>query len=76
MEQLSQLPADATTATIQGVEMQIIDDCTRQSLLESDPDDGRMHECALSNGTFIADMQNGKLFALYKLGYHTKTSGN
>lgn len=67
LEQLRQLPAEATTATIQGVEMQIIDNDTRQSLLQSDPDDQHIHECILSNGTFIADMQNGQLIALYKV---------
>lgn len=61
------LPADAATATVQGVAMQIIDDATRQSLLQSDPEDTHIHECTLSNGTFIADMQNGRLVALYKV---------
>lgn len=61
------LPADATTATIQGVAMQVIDETTRQSLLQSDPEDTHIHECTLSNSTFIADMQNGRLFALYKV---------
>lgn len=61
------LPADAATATVQGVVMQVIDDATRQSLLQSDPEDTHIHECTLSNGTFIADMQNGRLVALYKV---------
>ncbi len=67
MEELMQLPAGATAATIRGVEMQLIDNDTRQTLLQSDPDDEHIHECILSNGTFIADMQNGQLFALYKV---------
>lgn len=62
-----QLPAEATTATIQGVKMQIIDNDTRQSLLQSDPEDEHIHECILSSGTFIADMKNGQLLALYKV---------
>lgn len=61
------LSADATTATIQGVAMQVIDETTRQSLLQSDPEDTHIHECTLSNGTFIADMQHGRLIALYKV---------
>lgn len=61
------LPADAATATVQGVAMQVIDEATRQSLLQSDPEDTHIHECFLSNGTFIADMQNGRLVALYKV---------
>lgn len=67
LEQLMSLPADATTATVQGVAMQVIDEATRQSLLQSDPEDTHIHECTLSNGTFIADMQNGRLIALYKV---------
>lgn len=63
-----QLPADAMTATVRGVEMQLIDNHTRQSLLRSDPDDRHIHECILSNGTFIADMLDGELLALYKVG--------
>ena len=61
------LPADATTAIIQGVAMQVIDETARQSLLQSDPEDTHIHECTLSNGTFIADMQDGRLLALYKV---------
>lgn len=62
-----QLPPDTTSATIQGVALQIIDEATRQSLLQSDPEDIRLHECILSNGTFIAYMPDGKLIALYKV---------
>ena len=67
LQQLMELPADATAATVQGVTMQLIDETTRQSLLQSDPDDTHIHECTLSNGTFIADMQDGRLLALYKV---------
>lgn len=62
-----QLPPDTTSATIQGVALQIIDEATRQTLLQSDPEDIRLHECILSNGIFIADMPDGKLIALYKV---------
>lgn len=67
LEQLMQLPSNTVTATIQGVALQIIDEATRQSLLQSDPDDRHIHECILSNGTFIADMPDGQLTALYKV---------
>lgn len=67
LQQLLELSADATAATIQGVAMQLIDEATQQSLLQSDPDDTHIHECTLSNGTFIADMQDGRLLALYKV---------
>lgn len=67
LQQLLELSADATAATIQGVAIQVIDETTRQSLLQSDPADTHIHECTLSNGTFIADMQNGRLIALYKV---------
>lgn len=62
-----QLPPDATGVMIQGVALQLIDNATRQSLLQSDPDDVRFHECILSNGIFIADMTDGQLLALYKV---------
>lgn len=67
MQQLLELPADAANATIQGITMQFVDEATRQSLLQSDPDDTHIHECTLANGTFIADMQDGRLLALYKV---------
>lgn len=67
LEQLITLPVDAATATIQGVAMQVIDEAARQSLLQSAPEDTHIHECTLSNGTFIADIQNGRLIALYKV---------
>ena len=67
LEQLMTLPAEAATVTIQGVTMQLIDETTRQSLLQSDPEDTHIHECTLSNGTFIADIQDGHLLALYKV---------
>lgn len=67
LQQLLELSDDATAATIQGVAMQLIDEATQQSLLQSDPDDTHIHECTLSNGTFIADMQDGRLLALYKV---------
>ena len=67
LEQLMMLPADATAATVQGVAMQVIDEAARQSLLQSDPEDTHIHECTLSNGTFLADMQDGRLLALYKV---------
>lgn len=62
-----QLPPDATGVMIQGVALQLIDEAIRQSLLQSDPEDIRLHECILSNGTFLADMPDGKLIALYKV---------
>lgn len=67
LEQLMMLPADATAATVQGVAMQVIDEAARQSLFQSDPEDTHIHECTLSNGTFLADMQDGRLLALYKV---------
>lgn len=61
------IPADATTATIQGEEMQIMTSAQVDTLLESDPEDKRFHECMLPNGRFIFESENGTLKALYKV---------
>lgn len=61
------IPREATSASIGGIQMQMIDEQKRQVLLQSDPEDEHIHECILSSGTFIADMKNGRLFALYKV---------
>lgn len=50
MDELMKIPADATAATVQGIEMLLIDKNKAESLLESDPNDNAIHECLLSNG--------------------------
>ena len=57
MDELLKIPADATAATVQGIEM----------LLESDPNDNTIHECLLSNGRFLFQSDNANLVALYKV---------
>ena len=67
MDELMKIPADATAATVQGIEMLLIDKSKAESLLESDPDDNAIHECLLSNGRFLLQSDNGNLIALYKV---------
>ena len=61
------IPADATTATIQGVEMQIISTEQADKMLEADKNDEKTHECILKNGRFLFESKNGELKALYKV---------
>ena len=41
MDELLKIPADATAATVQGIEMLLIDENKAGALLESDPNDCR-----------------------------------
>lgn len=50
LDKLLPIPADATTATIQGVEMQIISTEQADKMLEADTKDVTTHECILKNG--------------------------
>ena len=50
LDELLPIPADATTATIQGVEMQIISTEQADKMLEADTKDVTTHECILKNG--------------------------
>ena len=67
IDELMVIPADATTATIQGVEMQIISTEQADKMLEADKNDEKTHECILKNGRFLFESDNGKLKALYKV---------
>ena len=67
IDELMAIPADATTATIQGVEMQIISTEQADQMLEADTNDERIHECLLKNGRFLFESENGELKALYKV---------
>lgn len=67
MDELMKIPADATAATVQGIEMLLIDKNKAESLLESDPNDNAIHECLLSNGRFLFQSDNANLVALYKV---------
>ena len=66
IDELLTIPADATTATVQGVEMQIISADQADKMLDADEKDERTHECILKNGRFLFESENGELKALYK----------
>lgn len=66
IDELLTIPADATTATVQGVEMQIISADQADKMLDADEKDERTHECILKNGRFLFESENGGLKALYK----------
>lgn len=61
------IPADATNATIQGVEMQVISTEQADKMLVEDANDEKTHECILKNGRFLFKSENGELKALYKV---------
>ena len=67
MDELLKIPADATAATVQGIEMLLNDENKAGALLESDPNDNTIHECLLSNGRFLFQSDNTNLVALYKV---------
>lgn len=67
IDELMAIPADASTATIQGIEMQIISTEQADKMLEADTNDERIHECLLKNGRFLFESENGKLTTLYKV---------
>lgn len=67
LDELLAIPADATTATIQGVEMQVISAEQADKMLEADTNDEKTHECILKNGRFLFESDNGKLTTLYKV---------
>ena len=62
------IPADATNATVQGVEMKVISNERAEMLLNNDAEDEKTHECIMKNGRFIFESENGKLKTLYKVG--------
>jgi len=67
LDELLAIPADATTATIQGVEMQVISTEQADKMLVEDANDDKTHECILENGRFLFESENGELKALYKV---------
>ena len=68
LDELLAIPADATTATILGVEMKVISNEQAEMLLNNDAEDEKTHECIMKNGRFIFESENGKLKTLYKVG--------
>ena len=73
LDELLAIPADATNATVQGVEMKVISNERAEMLLNNDAEDEKTHECILKNGRFLFESENGKLKTLYKVeiqGHH------
>ena len=68
LDELLAIPADATNATVQGVEMKVISNAQAEMLLNNDAEDEKTHECIMKNGRFIFESENGKLKTLYKVG--------
>lgn len=67
IDELMAIPADAATASVQGVEVQIISAEQADKILEEDANDEKTHECILKNGRFLFVSENGKLTTLYKV---------
>ena len=67
LDELLAIPADATDATVQGVEMKVISNERAEMLLNNDAEDEKAHECILKNGRFLFESENGELKALYKV---------
>ena len=67
LDKLLAIPADATNATIQGVEMQVISTEQADKMLVEDANDDKTHECILKNGRFLFESENGELKELYKV---------
>lgn len=67
LDELLAIPADATNATVQGVEMKIISAEQANKMLEADTNDEKTHECILKSGRFLFESENGELKALYKV---------
>lgn len=67
IDELMAIPADATTATVQGVEMLIISTEQADKMLDADTKDEKINECILENGRFLFESENGKLTTLYKV---------
>ena len=67
LDELLAIPTDATNATIQGVEMQVISTEQADKMLVEDANDDKTHECILKNGRFLFESENGELKELYKV---------
>ena len=59
LDELLAIPADATNATVQGVEMKVISNERAEMLLNNDAEDEKTHECILKNGRFLFESENG-----------------
>ena len=67
LDELLAIPADATNATVQGVEIQVISTEQSDKMLVEYANDNKTHECILKNGRFLFESENGELKELYKV---------
>lgn len=67
LDELLAIPVDATTATVQGVEMQIVSAEQADKMLNADANDEKIHECMLQNGRFLFETEKSELKSLYKV---------
>ena len=67
LDELMRISPDAVSATVQDIEMQTIDESRAQSMLDADPNDDAIHECILSNGHFLFEMEGRNLKSLFKV---------
>lgn len=67
LDELLKIQADATCAVVMGVTMQMINPAQAQKMLNTDPEDKRLHECILGNGRFLFVCEGGILKHLYKV---------
>ena len=67
LDELLAIPADATTATVQGIDLQIVSAEQADKMLNADANDEKIHECMLQNGRFLFETENSELKSLYKV---------
>lgn len=67
LDELMRISPDAVSATVRGIEMQVIDEECARFMLDADPNDDAIHECILSNGRFLFEMEGRNLKALFKV---------
>lgn len=65
--ELMEIPLGATSASVRGINMQMIDKQQAQAMLDADPNDNTCHECLLANGRFLFESENGNLKSLFKV---------
>ena len=66
-DEFIKIPVEATSATVYGVSMQIIDVVKAREMLDADPNDDVIHECLLSNGRFLFETYGHTLKSLFKV---------
>lgn len=66
LNELLAIPVDATIATIQSIEMEIISTEHAEVLLNGDAIDEKIHECILKNGRFLFESENSRHYTKWK----------